>query len=197
MEDDELILAHAALEGNLEEVKRLVGVTSEHERSVGLAWAAKHGHHNVVEFLIPYSDPTNCGSVAFRFAASWGHIECLRLLLPVSEPKYYNSSVISAAMQGHAECMSLLIGASDPQDCHSEALYEACFYKRQNCIDILIPLSDCYSVLQKLEHKIQKFDEKNYTEAFDLLKERMVYFENTLITSQLSVATTQRLNRKI
>ena len=113
------------------------------DKSKALPWAARKGHKECVEFLIPLSDPKAMESQALRWAAANGHREIVELLLLVSNPKAYNSSALrSAAMNGHKEIVALLIPVSDPKACESGALRWAADRGHKEIVELLIPLSD-------------------------------------------------------
>ena len=69
-------------------VKRLLeeGAYAKADGSSALEWAAKNGHKEIVELLIPVSDPKAYDSCALRWAAEKGHKEIVELLIPVSDP---------------------------------------------------------------------------------------------------------------
>jgi hypothetical protein len=83
--------------------------------SKALAEAARHGHLECVQLLIPVSDPKADDSAALRLAAEHGNWECARLLIPVSDPKADHSQTLRwAAEDGHDELVVLLLPLSDP-----------------------------------------------------------------------------------
>ena len=113
------------------------------ENTKKLINAAKLGHFNRVNELIPVSDPKANGSLALSLAAYYGHIKVVKLLIPVSDPKDDNSQALRwAAEKGHTEIVKLLIPVSDPKAEYSEALTNAAMNGRIEVVKLLIPVSD-------------------------------------------------------
>ena len=114
------------------------------DKSWALCWAARAGRKEIVELLIPVSDPKAWESLALRVAARNGHKECVELLIPVSEPKAIDSRALRVAVGngGHKECVELLIPVSDPKAVESEALRWAVQSGYTEIVELLIPASD-------------------------------------------------------
>lgn len=81
---DALGLAVAA--GRLDLVERLVPFSEPgHANAASLRAAARHGKKEILVRLIPVSDPTENSSAALRDAAEHGCVEEVELLIPVSD----------------------------------------------------------------------------------------------------------------
>ena len=112
-------------------------------KNKALCWAAENGHKEMVELLIPVSDPKAMESEALRWAAYYGHKDIVELLIPVSNPKAYNSSALRlAAYYGHKNIVELLSSVSDPKANNSQALRWAAENGHKECVELLIPVSD-------------------------------------------------------
>ena len=108
-----------------------------------LRWAARKGHKECVELLIPVSEPKAEESEALREAADMGHKEIVELLIPVSDPKVNESEALRwAADRGHKECVELLLPLSDPMAIDSWALRVAARNGHREMVELLIPVSD-------------------------------------------------------
>jgi hypothetical protein len=97
----------------------MIRTTDIEENGLALLLAARMGHPDCVELLIPVSDPKADNSSALRVAAENGHLACVELLLPVSDPKANNrsSALRVAAENGHLACVELLLPVSEPKGC--------------------------------------------------------------------------------
>lgn len=101
------LLMVCAENGYLDRVKELVdnGADPRFNDSSPLFLAAKNGHTNIVEFLLPLSDPTTRHAQALRFAVQGGHIRCAELLLQSAsehyDPKDLLAPLKSAVAQQH------------------------------------------------------------------------------------------------
>ena len=113
------------------------------DKNEALRWAARKGHKEIVELLLPLSDPKAKNSEALREAAMNGHKEIVELLIPVADPKANDSEALYwAACSGHKEIVELLIPVADPKANDSEALYWAACSGRKEIVELLIPVSD-------------------------------------------------------
>ena len=144
MEDKAKALLWAARKGHKEIVELLIPISDPKAlESQALRWAAYHGHKEIVELLIPVSDPKARGSEALRWAAERGHKEIVELLIPVSDPKANDSEALRwAADRGHKECVELLLPVSDFKANDSEALRWAALSGHKEIVALLIPASD-------------------------------------------------------
>lgn len=81
-------LINAASRGYLRIVERLVFLPGVHDetKNNALMWAAVFGHLDIVQFLLPLSDPKFNNSAALQSAVAQGQIECVDVLYPVSDP---------------------------------------------------------------------------------------------------------------
>lgn len=77
----------ACQQGNLEDVKQWIsaGVDPLLSESLGLRWAARENHTEVVKYLVPHSDPTAYYSEALRAALSYKNEELIDLLWDFSD----------------------------------------------------------------------------------------------------------------
>lgn len=81
------LLIKAAIDGNAEEVRRLIPLSDpKGDGATALLWAAVKGHAQCVQLLIPVSDPKAGESEALRLAAQHKHIQCMEMLYPFSDP---------------------------------------------------------------------------------------------------------------
>lgn len=81
---DDALMA-AAINGHCECAKELVGKASRVKTSEALGRAALHGHLQIVEMLIPLSDPKSNDSKALRDAVVGKQTQCVEVLLDVSD----------------------------------------------------------------------------------------------------------------
>ena len=108
-----------------------------------LRLAAANGHKEIVELLIPLSDPKAWESQALRWAALNGHKEIVELLIPISDPMVWSSAALYyAAWKGHKECVELLLPVSDPKAHRSQALRSAAYHGHKEIVELLVPVSD-------------------------------------------------------
>ena len=118
------MLYRAIKEGDLAEVKRGIeqnGLDPMHDHSEPLRKAAEAQKPDIVEYLIPLSDPKAHDSLALRWACEKKGIECVELLLPHSNPKDANSSALRlAVVYGNIEGARLLFPLSNPEDAFKE-----------------------------------------------------------------------------
>ncbi len=108
-------LLEATTAGHATAVERLVSTCSRRHQNLALCEASTRGLVDVVQVLIPASQPRANHSEALWCAAEAGHIDVVRLLLPVSDPKAGGSQALSAAaFEGHAEVVDELLPVSYP-----------------------------------------------------------------------------------
>lgn len=155
LEENARRLVQASAKGAIEDVRLLLPVVSDTKKGNSYAYAlrqaAYNGHADILELLIPLSDPKANNSEALRWAAQWGHTDCVILLLPVSDPKANNSEALRrAASKGHAECVKRLIPVCDPKALDSHALMLAASNGHTECTQQLIPFSDYQFVLEMM-----------------------------------------------
>ena len=132
-----------------------------------LILAADFGLTDVVEKLIPVSNPKANGSAALAAAARNGHVECLKLLLPVSNPDDGGSFALrTAAANGQAESVKLLLGHSDVFAFECAALACAVRYNHSECIDVLYPISDPKQALATLIKYLKPQDAQHWVQRF-------------------------------
>lgn len=113
--------------------------------------AAKEGNANAVcrELTKENISRITLGK-ALEMAAAWGYPECVRILLPHVTPD--NTSALSLAAQfGHTPCVVELLLWCNPKDLESSALFLACEYEYNECIDVLYAVSDVELVLHNLK----------------------------------------------
>ena len=93
------------------------------EDSEMLRLAAEAAYPEMVEFLIPLSNPLALESLALRWACEQGDegLECVKLLLPHSNPKDCKSAALRLAVTyGGVETARLLFPLSNPKDVLSD-----------------------------------------------------------------------------
>lgn len=112
--------------------------------------AAENQHPDVVEYLIPLSDPKAMDSLALRWACEKTGIECVKLLLPHSDPTTSNSAALRLAVTyGNHEAAKLLFDLCDPQQALSDLLERPNLaYGRKNVPETFVRLWE--------EHQAQK-----------------------------------------
>lgn len=147
----------ASQNGDIDQVKCFISnldQTTVDTRNFALQKAAQNGHTEIVELLIPVSDPKADESRALWAASRFGHKDVIQLLIPVSDPKIRNSHALrQAAHYGYTECVKYLIPVSDPTAYENWALRLAVENEHIECIKLLIPVSNCNSVLNTLEYE--------------------------------------------
>jgi Ankyrin repeats (3 copies) len=91
-----------------------------------LIWAAFRCDTQLLDILIPISDPTFNGSQALVAAVESGSLECCARLLPLSDPLAGKSSAFRlAAKLGHLDIVRLLSPFANHSDLESYALRSA------------------------------------------------------------------------
>ena len=142
-------------------VREIVAVLTQHPSYVTehrdllnkkLSDAAERGATECVRELLQVSDPKYQRNHPLFEAAFMGNVECVKLLLPVSDPLFHNQCLLMVAYNGEVGVLRVLMEVCDPKADNSEALYNAIVTSRKECIDLLLPVSDCEVVLEKLEH---------------------------------------------
>lgn len=144
------LLIEASVNGNVDDVKRLLFGSKTQVNHQALLWAAQKGHLDVVKLLLPVSDPQFNNSMVLRETIIKGHTEIVKLLIPVSDPKANDSQALRmAANYGYTEIVKLLIPVSDVKAIDSTALKWVLRSDADNieCVKLLIPHSDCNRVL--------------------------------------------------
>lgn len=112
------LLTQACLIGDLKTIQRLIPISNHPtgDYSYTLRRAATLGYIDIVEFLIPFSDPKAQHSEALSRAAMYGHTDIVRLLLPVSDPTANGCQALKlAAKYGNVDIIKLLLPVSDYQ----------------------------------------------------------------------------------
>lgn len=85
-------------------------------------------------------EPANHTHCPLILAARYGHVECVDALLPFFRPSQNQSSALAeAASNGHAQCVQSLIPHSDPSSNFSLAICEAIENGHSHCVDLLMP----------------------------------------------------------
>lgn len=110
-------LIYAASEGNTGALHRLIalGRVAVESFSEALCAAARNGHPECVELLIPFATLPHMRYEALCEAVIKGHITCVELLLPVSNPQSHSSRTLQLAVElGHIEIAELLYPLSQP-----------------------------------------------------------------------------------
>lgn len=118
-----------------------------------------------------------------------GNTEEVARLIPLVDPKGFDSAALKSAVAGqHIDCVTLLIPVSDVSASNNTVLMMALSVQDQQIFDLLYPLSDAVSLKQALKQDNPKSN---------LLRTFIAQYETNIITAQLPVPTTQRLNKKI
>lgn len=146
-------LISASQNGNASEVRRLVHTTkpTDFVLNKALVCAAQLGHTECVKELVAVVvRPENHANNALEAAVRNGHADCVQLLIPLFNSDVHSHGLTSAAHHGNAQCLQLFINMCDLDLRHSPALQIACQGFHDECVDILIPLSDTQYALQDL-----------------------------------------------
>lgn len=160
IEHNSQLLFTASINGNVNDVKRLIPVSDpKADDSWALATAAEYGHEEIVELLIPVSDPKAQGSEALQLAAKNGHISIVAKLIPVSAPKDQDSRALrSAAYYGHTDIVKLLLPVSDYYGVLEDLSQNECASERlKKCIEDY----EVFSVKKRLEEAVQEAVQEN------------------------------------
>lgn len=156
-------LVMAAQNGDLPRVLAVLSDGSEkEERQEALLTAAKAGCLDVVNALIPVTDPKFLDSLALFFAAANGHLNVVESLAPLSDPKSaYSRSLMFAAANDHLAVVKHLIPLSHPLEQDSRALQLAVENGHKEVMVALIPCSDLNAVAQTLAdgHQLKILDQ--------------------------------------
>lgn len=124
--------------GNVKKAKKMLV-----RNTLALIDAADSGQLDIVQALIPVSDPKAENSEALRLAALGGHLDVVRALIPVSDPKADHSvALASATASGSLAVVRELIPVCDPKDHGSAALRQAAECGHLDIVRELIPVSD-------------------------------------------------------
>ena len=109
--------------------------------------ASENGHMDIVQLLIPVSNPRTY-YLALNEASANGHVDIVRLLVSLCNSKEYGSKAHGsdalkiASNNGYTEIVKLLIPISDPKADDSKALRNAVMNNRTETVKLLIPVSD-------------------------------------------------------
>jgi ankyrin repeat protein len=141
-------LRDACIEGNLERVK----FVSSHEMSwyrgdsfgmTPFAFACQHGHLDIVQWLMPFVNPTSLnvdGLSPLDLACSHGCIDIVQWLYPLLDPSH-RSSCLHAAVQGkRVDIVQWLIDQHHPLITNHEQdtpLHIACRVNSLECVQLL------------------------------------------------------------
>lgn len=109
-----------------------------------LSLAALLGNVDVIELIIPISDPKALDSIALRNAAENGRVECVKILLPHSDPLAQNSAALGEAISaGHVECARLLLPFSNVEDLPIEVFERAILWDYSDALsEAILAMSD-------------------------------------------------------
>lgn len=145
------LLEDAAIDNNVDTIEKVLHHSTTN-CGRALFWAASQGHTEVVQLLLPFADPQDNDSEAFRVACQFGHLDVVKLLLPVSNPQCNNNNPLrSAAGRGHTDVVRYILPFTDPKDIESSALQSAAFNQHWDVVDMLYDLSDVQQALKNLE----------------------------------------------
>ena len=115
--------------------------------------AAKEGRvDELVAELATHKHNQTIKDTALATAACWGQLECVRVLSLHTDACANDSLALrNAAQFGQTQCVIELIPLSNPKDLNSNALFLACEYEYNDCIDALYAVSDVVQVLCNLK----------------------------------------------
>ena len=135
-------LAQAALDGQLECVKFLVGKCSNHDvYHLGLVSAIQHNQSECINYLLSlFTQPFNCSSALYA-ATEADNIELVKRLIPLCNEKFGLSALTAAISRGNREIFDALIPVSDP-DGWDYVLVDAVEENRPEFFNIVLPLSN-------------------------------------------------------
>ncbi len=156
---------------------------------------------NMIKEKIKTSSALDINSSLFM-AANAGYKEVVEMLIPVSDPRRRNSeALIRASENGHKEIVEMLIPVSDPMASNSEALRLAASAGHKEVVELLIPVSDYNQVFQSFERKRNHhLYHLYYHGLLDFLAKAIGKHEAGKITRELQASTVQiphSLNRCI
>lgn len=117
---------------------------AKERRVFALQLAAWQGDRARVQAELDHCDPREDGCRALKWAAERGHADVVDLLLPVSEPVHHTGAIImSAVQQTHLDvlktivafCVANKLGLSGGANC---PLLEAVFLSRSDMVEVLL-----------------------------------------------------------
>lgn len=145
-------LIEAAERGDHVEVARLIPLSHPSaQNNAALKASAKGGHIECVRVLLAACDTSGGINEIVYSAAFGGHVDCLRLLLPYGVEKCNDHALIKAANGGSVEAVQFLLAHADPKFLDSRALRGTVRYGYDDCIDVLLPVSDAHTVIREIE----------------------------------------------
>lgn len=135
-------LSQAALHGQLECVKFLVGKCPSHDvYHLGLVSAIRHNQAECINYLLSlFTQPFNCSSALYS-ATEADNIEVVKRLIPLCSEKGGLSALAIAISRGNREIFDMLIPVSDP-DGWDYVLVDAVEVNSPEFFNILLPLSN-------------------------------------------------------
>ena len=145
------------------------------DKDQALSDAAYAGHLDIVELLIPLSNPDYERSQALYEAFNEGYTDIIKRLIPVSDCAARGSNFLWMAVSlGDKEIVGLLLPKCNPKDHKSQALQRAAFLcgnmnKGHDIFEMTYPVSDPQAALGAI------WDQKNvgYLKAVQFLETRI------------------------
>lgn len=145
------LLIQACDNGDVDQVKQLVGhTTTALQHAYALDTAAHGGHVEIVQCLLPWCERKDLDGVLLN-ACVQGHTHVVACLVEAQALKHYNSPLQWAAKYGHTEIVAILLPVSNPLAESSLALQWAVQHGHIHVIQQLIAHSDCQKVLKELK----------------------------------------------
>lgn len=115
VEKDHMLLMTAASAGRVDMVRILAQVSQQRPINDALIAAAIGGHYECAEELVAKAS-CSAKSEALGRAALEGHLQLVELLIPVSDPKSNDSKALKHAVMGkHHQCIEALLDVSNTQ----------------------------------------------------------------------------------
>lgn len=209
----------AAEHNNLELLREHIPNASSDALDTALWVAAYYGNAQIIQELIPISNPLANDMQALRMAAQTNCVECIQLLLPVSDPQgdksdilwdacmYFANEAIACLIpfskncaRGLTVCVShhnlegieLLLPVSDLKANNSRPLQIAVEAKFLPLIDVLYPLSEPKKALKALQQRWP-----GRPEQWEELERRMAQDQRNRIEGKVKTAKPTGARKKM
>ncbi|ABO55084.1 ankyrin repeat domain-containing protein [Burkholderia vietnamiensis] len=185
------LLVEAARRGNAAKIRELVATEEGRmlaalplrgSRETALIAAARAGHLDCVEALLPVSDVgAYCGKkfswaahTAIELAAMGGHAACVQALLePTIKAPYCGGFITentarAAISEGHAHCLAILLAHpafATSRHTRQSLLSYAAAHGRLDCVKQLLPLCDAREIDEERGTALMEAARDNHTEC--------------------------------
>lgn len=113
LEEDHLLLMEAAAKGQVDMVRILTPVSRQRTIDDALKAAALNGHYKCAKELVAKASRVKMSEALVRAALN-GHLQLVELLIPLSDPQSNDSKALAYAVVGkHIQCVEVLLDVSD------------------------------------------------------------------------------------